>query len=239
MSASTAPKQGLKGKVISWAMKKMMANAGGGGGGPGSGGGPPPWVKAMLAGGGAPGGAPPSMAAMLATSSGFEGREKMLGEAVALAIRTLKDSQPYQHEINDALVKMHLNSVQFAKNSGLMADYVKHDIKTMQPMLQRLKGMIDKTGEKEIALAGIFDRTTCLYQLCPDLASSPGKRTFTFPYTTVLDIARRIGQFDLTDKDMHELWLKPRLLGYAEALGVKIDVSDIGSDNKVVVKLAE
>lgn len=237
MSATTAAKPGLKGKFISWAMKKMMANGGGGAGGPGSGGGPPPWVKAMLAG--SNGGAPPSMAAALATSSGFEGREKMLGEAVALAIRTLKDSAPYQHEINDALVKMHLNSVQFAKNAGVIEDYVKHDIKAMQPMLQRLKGMIEKTGEKEIALAGIFDRTTCLYQLCLDLEKAPGVRTFTFPYTTVLDISRRIGQFDLTDKEMHELWLKPRLLGYAEALGVKISVSDIGRDNKVTVKLVE
>lgn len=234
MSAPAAAKQGLKGKVISWAMKKMMASAGAGGG-PGSGGGPPPWVKAMMAGGGAP----QSMAAMLATSSGFEGREKLLGDAVAVAIRTLKDTTPYQHEMNDALVKMHLNSVQFAKDAGVVQDYVEHDIKTMQPMLQRLKGMIDKTGEKEIALAGIFDRTTCLYQLCPDLEKAPGVRTFTFPYTTVLEISRRIGQFDLTDREMHELWLKPRLLGYAEVLGVKINVSDIGPDNKVVVTLVE
>ncbi len=235
MSAPAAAKQGLKGKVISWAMKKMMASAGGGAGGPGSGGGPPPWVKAMMAGGGAP----QSMAAMLATSSGFEGREKLLGDAVAVAIRTLKDTTPYQHEMNDALVKMHLNSVQFAKNAGVVQDYVTHDIKTMQPMLQRLKGMIEKTGEKEIALAGIFDRTTCLYQLCPDLEKAPGVRTFTFPYTTVLEISRRIGQFDLTDREMHELWLKPRLLGYAEVLGVKLNVSDIGPDNKVVVTLVE
>jgi hypothetical protein len=121
----------------------------------------------------------------------------------------------------------------------VVQDYVTHDIKTMQPMLQRLKGMIDKTGEKEIALAGIFDRTTCLYQLCPDLEKAPGVRTFTFPYSTVLEISRRIGQFDLTDREMHELWLKPRLLGYAEVLGVKINVSDIGPDNKVVVTLAE
>jgi hypothetical protein len=37
---------------------------------------------------------------------------------------------------------------------------------------------------------------------------------------------------------MHELWLKPRLLGYAAALGVKLDVSDIGPDNRVTVSLA-
>jgi hypothetical protein len=227
-AAAAVPKQTLKGKVISWAMKKMMANAGKGGGG----GGPPPWVMAMMGGG------QKSMAEMLKTSSGFEGREKLLGDAVAMALRTLKDTQPYQHEMNDALVKMHLNAVQFAKDTGSLQEFVEHDIRTMEPMLKRLKGMIDSTGDKEIALSGIFDRTACLYQLCLDLESTPGVRRFTFPYSTVLAISRRIGQFDLTDRDMHELWLKPRILGYAKALGVAVNVSDIGPDNKVTVTLA-
>ena len=60
--------------------------------------------------------------------------------------------------MNDALVKMHLNSVQFAKNQGLSKQYVEHDVKAMQPMLQRMKGMIEKSGEKEIALVAIFER---------------------------------------------------------------------------------
>jgi hypothetical protein len=228
---SGTAKKGIKARLISWAMKKMMAGAGGP---PGSGGGgPPPWVKAMMAGGGNQ-----SMAAMLATSSGFEGREKLLGDAVAMALRTLDDNTPYPHDMNDALVKMHLSSVQFAKDNGRIADYVAHDVKTMQPMLQRLKGMIEKTGEKEIALAGIFDRTTCLYQLCLDLKSEPGKRSFTFPYTKVLELSRKSGEFNLTDRDVHELWMKPRLKGYAEALGVRLDISDIGPDNKVTVALA-
>jgi hypothetical protein len=228
---------GLKAKFIGWAMRKMMGGAGGPGGaagGPGSGGGPPPWVRAMLAGGGPPG----SMAAMLATSSGFEGRERLLGEAVALALRTLSDTQPYPHDMNDALVRIHLGSVQFAKDKGVLPAYVAHDIKTMAPMLQRLKGMIDKTGEDEIALAGIFDRTACLYQLCLDLESKPGVRSFTFPYTKVLEIARGEGGITLTAQDLHEGWLKPRLLGYAAELGVKLSVSDIGADGKVTVALA-
>ena len=175
---------------------------------------------------------------MPATSSGFEGREEMLGQAVSLAIRTLKDSMPYQHEMNDALVKMHLNSVQFAKNKGLLKEYVAHDVKAMMPMLQRMKSAIERSGDKEIALTGMFERTACFYQLCLDLEAAPGKRTFTFPFNHVLDISRRIGQFDLTNEDMHEHWLKARLLAYAEILGVKIAVSDIGADNKVTVSLA-
>jgi hypothetical protein len=227
-ASSAAKPAGLKGKAISWVMKwvmkKMMASSG-------SGGGPPPFVKAMLAGGSK------SMAEMLATSSGFEGREKMQGTAVSVAIRTLNDATPYPHDMNDALVRMHLNSVQFAKAEGVLADYVAHDIKTMQPMLQRLKGMIDSTGEKEIALAGIFDRTTCLYQLCMDLHSEPGVRRFTFPYSKLLAIGRETGEFTLTDREVHEGWLKPRILGYAAALGVAVEVSDIGDNNQVSVTL--
>ena len=139
------------------------------------------------------------------TLSGFEGREDELGRAVGLAIRTLKDAMPYQHEMNDALVKMHLNSVQFAKNKGLSRQYVEHDVRTMQPMLQRMKAMIDRTGDREIALVGMFDRTSCLYQLCLDLESAPGRRTFSFPFSRVLAISRKIGQFDLTDQEVHDL----------------------------------
>ena len=193
--------------------------------------GPPPGV-----GGPPPGvGGPPTMQG---TSSGFEGREALLGHAVALAIRTLKDSVPYQHEMNDALVKLHLTAVQFAKNKGLTPELVAHDIKTMQPMLQRMKGIIERTGDKEIALIGMFDRTTCLYQLCLDLEAAPGRRSFTFPFTSVLNVSRRIGQFDLTDQEVHDIWLKPRLHGYAAVLGVKIQVSEIGADNKVDVTLS-
>lgn len=214
--------------------------AGAGGPPPGVGGssGPPPGVSA--------GGPPPGVVRtgsasdpIAATSSGFEGREELLGRAVAVAIRTLKDSVPYQHEMNDALVKMHLSSVQFAKDQGLAREYVQHDIKTMMPMLGRMKAVIEKTGNREIALIGMFDRTPCLYQLCLDLEVVPGRRTFTFPFTHVLEVARRIGQFDLTSEEIHETWLKPRLYGYAEVLGVEIHVSDIGSDHKVTVSLVD
>ena len=65
---------------------------------------------------------------------------------MGLAIRTLKDSMPYQHEMNDALVKMHLNSVQFAKNKGLLKEYVAHDVKAMEPMLKRMRAEIERAA---------------------------------------------------------------------------------------------
>jgi hypothetical protein len=170
--------------------------------------------------------------------SGFEGREALLGQAVALAIRTLKDSMPYQHEMNDALVKMHLNSVQFAKNKGLSQQYVEHEVATMGPALQRVRQVIEETGDRELALSAMFEQSSSLYQLCLDIEASPGRRRFTFPFSHVLEIARRIGQFDMSDAEVHEIWLKPRLQGYAAVLGVSIDVSNINADNKVEVTLS-
>lgn len=177
--------------------------------------------------------------AIAGTSSGFEGREEALGRAVALAIRTLKDTVPYQHEMNDALVKVHLLMVQFAKNRGLLKELVEHDIKTMAPMLGRIRGAIERSGSKDVALVGVFDRTPCLYQLCLDIEGSDGQRTFTSPWRTVLEMGRRIGQFDLTEQEVHESWIKPRLHGYAAAMGVRFDVSDIGPDGRVTVKVLD
>ncbi|MFM8584814.1 MAG: hypothetical protein ACKOBU_00045 [Gammaproteobacteria bacterium] len=167
----------------------------------------------------------------------FEGREEELGKAIGLAIRTLKDAMPYQHEMNDALVKMHLNSVQFAKNAGLSQQYVEHDVRCMTPTLRRIRAEMAAKGDPELALSGVFDRTSAFYQLCLDLEESPGLRRFTFPFSTVLAISRKIGQFDMTDAEVHDIWLRPRLMGYAQELGVRFEVSNIDASNKVTVRL--
>ncbi len=87
-----------------------------------------------------------------------------------------------------------------------------------------LADAVHQQDRRLAAFAGIFDRTACLCQLCLDLKSEPGKR---------------IGQFDMNPQELHEIWLKPRILGYADVLGVKLNVSDIGPDGKVEVTLAE
>jgi len=191
-------------------------------------GGPPPGVQ---------GGPPPG--AMAGMTSGFEGKEELLGKSVALVLKTLGNSMPYQHEMNDALVKAHLNMVQFAKNINKLDDLVTHDIATMAPLLARVKGIIEKTGDKEIALVGMFERTACHYQLALDTVAEPGKRTFTSPYRVVLEASKRLGQFDLTEQFLHENWTTPKLLGYAAVLGVNIKVSPWQDDGVVTVELAD
>ncbi len=176
--------------------------------------GPPPGVA----------GGPPSDA-FVGMLTGVEGREEDLGRSVAVVLKTLKNVKPYAHEINDALIKARLQAMQFAKDQGLMAEYVAHDIETMKPLTRMMRGLIEKSGQSEIALIGIFDRTACHYQLCLENESRPGMRRWRSPFGKVLGMCRKLGQFDLTEEWIHENWTRPRLLGYAKAMGVEMRVS--------------
>ena len=132
----------------------------------------------------------------LAPPTGMEGREEDLAKAMQMLVKTIKIQQPYPHDTNDALLKAHLNAIQFAKNQGLLQDLVAHDAETMKPILKRVKAMIEKTGNKELALVMNFERTGCHFQMVLETENEPGKRTFIFPFKKVLNAAKRLGQFD-------------------------------------------
>ena len=190
-------------------------------------GGPPPGVA---------GGPPPHAFAGVLT--GVEGREDALGKSVAVVLKTLKNTQPYEHEINDALIKARLQAMQFAKDHGLMEEYVAHDIETMKPLTEMMKRLVEKSGQSEIALIGIFDRTACHYQLCLENESAPGMRRWRSPFGQVLKMCRKLGQFDLTEEWIHENWTRPRLLGYARAMGVDMRVSHWQEDGWLTAEVA-
>ena len=176
---------------------------------------------------------------VLAPPTGIEGREVDVAESMQVLVRTMQIQIPYPHDMNDALLKAHLTAIQFAKNNGMLEQYVQHDRETMQPLLDRTKNMIDKTGNKELALVMIFERTGCFFQMCLDAKIEPGKRTFTFPFKKVLDAATRLGQFDMTEKELLDNWWRPRYAGYGKAVGVKFNISDMDENGKVTVTLAD
>ena len=176
---------------------------------------------------------------VLAPPTGIEGREVDVAESMQVLVRTMQIQIPYPHDMNDALLQAHLTAIQFAKNNGMLEQYVQHDRETMQPLLDRTKNMIDKTGNKELALVMIFERTGCFFQMCLDAKIEPGKRTFTFPFKKVLDAATRLGQFDMTEKELLDNWWRPRYAGYGEAVGVKFNISDMDENGKVTVTLAD
>lgn len=187
------------------------------------------------AGSGAPG---PAAGAAKRYASGIEGREAELGLAVSTAVRTLSNHSFYPHETNDALVKLYLVMLQFAKNHDMWDEIVAHDIRTMEPVNRRLGELIRKTGDREYALTGLTDDNSCHYQLIPETHAEPGIRRWQSPYGRVLAVSRRIGQFDLTEEEIHRRYTKPRLLGYADTMGIGLLVSDWSDDGMITLELA-
>lgn len=173
------------------------------------------------------------------TLSGFEGREEELGRSMSILLKMLNNHAGYAHEMNDPLVKAHLMAMQYAKNRGAWQDYVAHDIKTMEPINLRMKQIIEKTGVKEIALIALFDRTACHYALALTSTGEGRSRTWRSPFGHVLAQCRKIGQFDLTEQEIHDNWTTPRLLGYAATMGVKLRVSPWREDGMITCELID
>jgi len=171
-------------------------------------------------------------------AGGIEGREAELGLAVAAAVRTLSNHSFYPHETNDALVKLYFGMLQFAKNHDLWDEFVAHDIRTMAPVNRRLGDLIRKTGDGEYALTGLTDDNSRHYQLIPQTRAEPGIRRWRSPYGRVLAVSRRIGQFDLTEEEIHRRYTKPRLLGHAETMGIGIVLSDRSDNGMITLALA-
>ena len=166
-------------------------------------------------------------------------RSRQMGMAVSTAIKTLNHNTAYHHEMNDALVKMTLSYIQFAKDHGLLDTVAKEDAATQFPMLRRVGKLIEKTGNQELALIAITDQTTCFFQLVEDVEKGPGSVTWKSPYGNVLTQTRRMGMHDLTEAEIHEIWTKPRIAIWSEVMGVPIQVSEWNDDGMVTISLAE
>lgn len=170
--------------------------------------------------------------------SGFEGREDLLGRGLVQLLKTVIADVPYQHHLNDAVLKAHLNAIQFAKNHGMMAQLIEHDVNTLRPVNRRVAQLVSSTGDPEYGLAAMFERTDCWYQMVLEWNVEPRRRNWRSPFHTVLAAGKRIGQFDLTEQEIHEQWTTPRLQGYAADLGIGIRVSPWREDGWLSCELA-
>lgn len=188
---------------------------------------------------GAPTAGPAAQLNQYKTLSGFEGREAELGLSMSILLKMLGNHAGYAHEMNDPLVKAHLLAIQFAKNNGQLAEYIAHDIKTMEPINLRMKQIIEKTGIKEIAMVALFDRTACHYALALTSSGDGRSRTWQDPFGHVLTQCRKIGQFDLTSQEIHETWTIPRLTGYGRSMGVNLQVSPWREDGRITCELVD
>lgn len=173
---------------------------------------------------------------LTAASSGFEGREEMLGRAMTVVLKSLNDTKPYQHDINDALIKMILTTIQFAKNNDMIDELIENEVQVTLPMLERVRDNYQRTGELEDVMVGMIDRTACAYQLFLDKENGDAERRWTSPFGLILEHSVRLGQHDLTEKEVHDIWIKKRFNAFAEVIGVELEISDIGEDGMVSIK---
>ena len=176
---------------------------------------------------------------LTAASSGFEGREEMLGRAMSVVLKSLNETKPYQHDINDALIKMILTTIQFAKNNNMIDELIENEVQVTLPMLERVRDNYQRTGEIEAVMVGMIDRTACAYQLFLDIERGDAVRSWTSPFGLVLDQTVRLGQHDLTEEEVHEIWIKRRFSAFAEVIGIELEISDIGQDGMVSIKVVD
>jgi hypothetical protein len=169
----------------------------------------------------------------------FTGRELEVGRAVSEMIKTFNHNAAYQHEMNDALVKMTLEFMQHAKKEGKLEEVARADAMTQFPMLKRVGQVIEMNGKKELALVAITDQTTCFFQLVDQAERSPGMIRYRAPYGHVLEQTRRMGMHDLTEKEIHEQWTIPHIEVWSEVMGVDMVVSDWQDDGMVTISVPE
>ncbi len=167
-----------------------------------------------------------------------EGREAEFGRAITNLVRTFQmggGGGSYAHQANDALVKQHLEWLQFAKDKGLLAEAIEHDINIKAPLFKRSAEWIKRTGNYKVAL-NTLTGASCFR----DLAAADGfvktdtTMTWTSPYKHVLDAGKKRNMFDLTEKEIHEQFTIPTIKGYAEVIGVEVSISEWDEETRLI-----
>ena len=162
-------------------------------------------------------------------------QQRMLGLAVAKAIKTISNDTPYQHEMNDALIKAQLTTIQFAKDHGMLKELVDHEVKTQSFMIVRVGNMIRNGGSPELATIALTERTACFYQLVQEYQRTGTTMRWKSPYGNVLAVSRPIGQHNLTEQEVYEVYTVPLMQKQAEVMGMELDISPWQADGWVTM----
>lgn len=149
-----------------------------------------------------------------------------LGDAFKVLERTYSDITPYPHKFNDALVKLHLRDLDFAVKKGFDKEFADHFVLTLGVPIERyIKPAIAMLG-KDCFLWGIFERTSCSYQLFERInVHTKNERSFPCPYKPLLGhILGAEVDYNLTWQDVCSKWCSRVWHGFAQTAGVKIKI---------------
>jgi hypothetical protein len=162
-------------------------------------------------------------------------QQETLGLAVARAIQVVSVMDPYQHELNDAVVKAQLTALQFAKDNNMTAMMVDHEVKTQTPMLVRVGKLLSMGGDPQLGLIAITERTACFYQLVLDYERKGMTIRWKSPYGPVLKAGTGIGQFNMSEKEVHENYTVPAMQKRAAIMGMQVSFSPWHDDGWITM----
>ena len=144
--------------------------------------------------------------------------------AIKSYYQTYNCTTPYPHKFNETITKWHLRSLQFCIDHKVEKDHVDHYVATMVPILKRVKSRVGTKGP-DAALNGMFEGTSCAYQLFEHIDVKPGERTFPCPYKYLLEQCKKyLGTFTISWEDVCGKWCAPVWNGFAKEIGVAITI---------------
>ncbi len=149
-----------------------------------------------------------------------------LADAFKALEKTYSDITPYPHKFNDALVKLQLRDLDFAVKKGFDKEFADHFVLTLGvPIERHIKPAIAMLG-KDCLLWGIFERTSCGYQLYERInISKKNERSFPCPYKSILGhIQGADVNYGIKWKDVCEKWCSRTWNGFATTAGVKVKI---------------
>ena len=154
-----------------------------------------------------------------------------LEDAFKVLKKTYSSSGHYPHKFNDALVKVHLRNLDFAVRKGLEKEHAQHYVDILGTLIEKyIVRAIPKCGN-DVFLWGVFERTSCSYQLYEYIDIKEGERSFPCPYNYVLGkIQKSMGTYVITLEDVCQKWCSLVWHGFAEKAGgipIKIEPGEI------------
>lgn len=147
-----------------------------------------------------------------------------LADAVKSLYMTYDTTRPYPHKFNEVLTKQQLRSLQFYLNNGAEKEYVDHCISTAEPLLKKIKSLVEKGGGEQ-GLRNMFDDNANSYQLFEHIDVMPGSRTFPCPYKELLGYCKKyLLTFSMEWSDVCTKLCTPLWTGVGEKIGITLSV---------------
>lgn len=149
---------------------------------------------------------------------------KDLSDALRSMYMTYDATYPYDHKFNETLVKDQLRNLQFSVEKGVNAEQIDHYIMTNEPILKRVKALVEKEGSEK-ALVSLFDDEPCSYQLFEHINVKEGGRSFPCPYKSNLEHGKKwLKTFTIEWSDVCNKWCIPIWKRSADIIGIKVEV---------------